>query len=83
VNIKEWAKRVLCFVLGAVAAGVLIVGSTSYGEPRQDRITALEQRVAALEKYNKDREEAAKKEAERERQQRRSNEGPHDFRDRP
>jgi hypothetical protein len=72
----NWAKRVLWFVFGVAATGLLMFISTSQAvEPRQElpqRVTALEQRVAALEKHNKDK---AEWEAKKERQERNAEKG--------
>jgi outer membrane murein-binding lipoprotein Lpp len=69
MKIKEWAKRVLCFSLGAVVAALLIINSTSHGkgtEPvrsLEQRVATLEQQVAGLKSWIKAHQEAeAKKE---------------------
>jgi hypothetical protein len=61
MNIREWVKRTLSFICGAVVAGLLIVNTTSYGEPSsnlEQRVTALEQRVAELAKAVANKQDA-------------------------
>jgi hypothetical protein len=58
----NWAYRTLWFFFGIVVASLLTIVTPSRSEPMQDyyqqEIGSLKQRVAALEKYNMDREKA-------------------------
>jgi cell shape-determining protein MreC len=58
-----WAKRMLWFVFGAMAAGLLMVISTSYAvEPRQGlewRVEQLEGKVAAIQERFRQTDAAA------------------------
>ena len=64
----NWAKRMLWFIFGAAAAGVLMFISTSRAvEPRQSleqRVATLEQKVAGIEERHK-REDQERRAAER------------------
>lgn len=83
---RKWADKVLWFVIGAVAVGSLMFNSTSRAVAPQydnERLTAIERRLTAIEERFRRMDKDAAEEAERERRQRRQNEGPPDFRDRP
>jgi hypothetical protein len=75
MRVRVWAAKILWFVFGAIAVGMLMFTSAAYSkrpEPAQDilqRVESLERRVKALEAVN------AAEAKERERQDRVMNSG--------
>lgn len=83
---RKWTDKVLWFVIGVVTVGSLMFISTSRAfAPQYDneRLTAIERRLTAIEERFRRMDKDAAEEAERQRHQRRQSEGPPDIRDRP